>query len=95
LQDLRGAKDTVDAVLVQVGFTPVHELQQDLQVVCPRPVQDDKQLVVRGCIDGRMAEQTFEVCTARRQDQSVSLEGLAYKYIVYDQQTISAGKTVI
>ena len=51
LKDFGCAQDAVDAVLVQVGLAPVHEVQEDLEIIGPRPVKNDKELVVEGCID--------------------------------------------
>ena len=73
LQYFCRAEDTFNPVLVEVGHTTVHELQKDLQVLVPRPIQDDDQLSVeRGVL-----EQLGEVGAAGGQDQPVCLEGLA------------------
>ena len=73
LEHLGGPQNALDPVLVEVGHATVHELQKDLQVLVPRPIQDDDQLSVeRGVL-----EQLGEVGAAGGQDQPVCLEGLA------------------
>ena len=47
LECLSGPEDGVDSVLVEVRLAPVHEVQQDLQVVRAGAVQDDEEL--QGC----------------------------------------------
>ncbi len=76
LQNLGCTEDAVNAILMQIGFAAVHELQQYLQVIGARAVQDDEQLIVCRRVDRRMAEQALEVGAARGQDEPVGLEGL-------------------
>ena len=72
LEHLGGPQHALDPVLVEVGHAAVHELQQDLQVLVPRPIQDHNQLPV----EGGVAEELGEVGAAGGEDQAESLEGL-------------------
>ena len=44
LECLSRPEDGVDPVLVEVGLAAVHEVQQDLEVVGPGPVQHHEEL---------------------------------------------------
>ena len=48
LENFGGPEDTLDAVLVKVGDPLVHELEEDLQVLVVRALQDHDQLAVEG-----------------------------------------------
>jgi hypothetical protein len=76
LKHFRGAQNAVDPVLVQVGLSTVHEVEQDLEIVGSCAIQDDVELVVDGCVDGSVAEEGLEVGAACRQDQTMSFEDL-------------------
>ena len=46
LQHLSSSEDALDPVLVKVGHTFVHELEQDLKILVVSSLQDDDQLTI-------------------------------------------------
>ncbi len=49
---------------MQIGFSSVHEVEENLEIVSSGAIKDDVELVVDCSIGGCMAEQGLEVSTA-------------------------------